>query len=80
MKIELVPQVGLPGLPGSRIEIEGDVLVYDGVRYDLSPVPEGGEAIADEGPFVGPITRRDGIICAKVIERVASKLTPGQAA
>jgi hypothetical protein len=43
--------------------VVGDVLTVDGVVYDLSSVPEGGEARpSGDHPFSGPITRTDGLL------------------
>lgn len=66
MKLILSPMRGLPGQAETTLSVAGDVLTVDGVDYDLSPVPEGGEAVADEGPFVGPIRRQGGVIEATV--------------
>ena len=66
MKLTLSPMRGLPGQAETTLSVAGDVLTVDGVDYDLSPVPEGGEATADEGPFVGPIRRVAGQIEATV--------------
>jgi hypothetical protein len=43
--------------------IAGQVLQYRGQSYDFSPLPEGGE-IEVGSPFVGAVTRKDGVICA----------------
>ncbi|MGD9861695.1 MAG: hypothetical protein AB7S99_00635 [Pseudodonghicola sp.] len=64
MKITL-SLFAMPGHPEAQISIAGDAITVDGVTYDLSSVPEGGEASPDgEHPFVGTITRSDGeIVC-----------------
>ena len=62
MKLTLSPQVGLPGAPETTISVSGDIITIDGTPYDLSPVPEGGEATAEDSPFVGKITRQDGTL------------------
>ena len=64
MKLTLSPQVGLPGQPETEITVSGDTLTVDGTPYDLSAVPEGGEATpqGDDHPFTGKITRVDGVI------------------
>ena len=43
--------------------VTGDVITYRGTSYDFSPLPEGGE-IEVGSPFVGAVTRKDGVICA----------------
>jgi hypothetical protein len=70
MILTLIPQWG-------RLEtvlsVDGDVLTRDGVVYDLSDVPEGGEgwpplpAPGEDLIFVGPIRRIDGVIHATMI-------------
>ena len=67
MHITLSPQVGLPGQPETTIHVAGDTITIDGTPYDLSPVPEGGEATAEDSPFVGKITRVEGAIHATVL-------------
>ena len=63
MKIQLHPIAALPGQPGDTISVSGDVLTHNGETFDLSPIEEGGEANpTGEHPFVGPITRQDGVI------------------
>lgn len=67
MRLTLSPQAGLPGQPETAISVSGDTITVDGEPYDLSAVPNGGEATPQgEGhPFVGRITRQDGVIhCA----------------
>lgn len=67
MHLSLSPIRGLPGQPETSIAVTGDVLTYDGVAYDLSPVPEGGQATPDgEHPFIGPIRRIGGVIHATI--------------
>lgn len=67
MKLTLSPQAGLPGQPETELSVAGDVLTVDGVAFDLSTVPEGGEAMPDgDHPFIGPITRQGGVIHATV--------------
>ena len=41
----------------------GEVITYRGTSYDFSPLPEGGE-IEVGSPFVGAVTRKDGVIHA----------------
>jgi hypothetical protein len=64
MKISLSPVRGLPGQPETEISVSGDTVTVDGTPYDLSAVPEGGEALprGHDHPFNGPITRQDGVI------------------
>lgn len=66
MHLTLSPSRGLPGQPETALFVAGDVLTCDGVAYDLSAVPDGGEATAhgDEHPFIGAITRQAGAIHA----------------
>jgi hypothetical protein len=55
MHLTLSPTRRLPGRPETTLHVAGDVLTVDGVVYDLSSVPEGGEArvpSAHTGPFV----------------------------
>ena len=66
MKLALSPQVGLPGQPETKLHVAGDVLTIDGTPYDLSPVPEGGEATAEDSPITGKITREGGTLHATV--------------
>ncbi|SHF67709.1 hypothetical protein SAMN05444339_11043 [Loktanella atrilutea] len=68
MKLTLSPILGLPGMPETIASIDGDVLTIDGTAYDLSAVPEGGEATpTGEHPFVGSIIRTDGEIIATIM-------------
>ena len=42
----------------TTVSISGLVLTVDGIDYDLSVIPEGGQAEAEEGsPFIGIVTR-----------------------
>ena len=43
--------------------VMADVITYRGQSYDFNPLPEGGE-IEVGSPFVGAITRKDGVIQA----------------
>ena len=55
MKITLSP---IASVRTTEVSVSGDSIVIDGVQYDLSHIPEGGQADAAEGgPFVGVITR-----------------------
>lgn len=69
MNLILSPIRGLPGQPETVLSVAGDVLTCDGVAYDLSPVPEGGRGVPDAAgghPFLGPILRSGGTLCATV--------------
>lgn len=71
MHLTLTPQYGLPGQPEMTLEVAGDTIAIDGIPYDLSAVPEGGEGWPEgETPFVGPIRRIDGVIHATVVARL----------
>jgi len=42
----------------TTVSLSGMVLTIDGVEYDLSIIPEGGQAEASEdSPFIGTVTR-----------------------
>ena len=42
----------------TKVSVDGLIVTVDGVDYDLSIIPEGGQAEADErGPFIGIVTR-----------------------
>ena len=64
MKITLHARAGLPGQPETTISVSGDTITVDGTPYDLSAVPEGGQATpqGEDHPFTGKITRVDGVI------------------
>ena len=70
MRLTLIP---MWGRPLSTLSVAGDVVTRDGVEYDLSAVPEGGEGIpvqpgpGEEHIFIGPITREGGVIRAALI-------------
>ena len=68
MKLTLSPVAGLPGANETLASVAGDVLTVDGIAYDLSSVPEGGEATPEgtDHPFVGTITRQAGEIVAAI--------------
>ena len=68
MKLIFSPIMGLPGAPETVASVAGDVLTVDGIEYDLSAVPEGGEAIPEgDHPFLGSITRNGGEIIAMLV-------------
>ena len=64
MKLTLSPMRGLPGQPETKISVLGDTITINGTPFDLSSVPEGGEATpqGEDHPFVGKITRESGTI------------------
>ena len=78
MKITLSPQVGLPDQTETTIHVAGDIITIDGTPYDLSPVPEGGEATAEDSPFVGKITRINGVINCTVLAQLDSTAADDQ--
>lgn len=68
MNLTLTPQMGLPGQLETLISVAGDTITVDGMPFDLSSVPEGGEGWPEgEHPFVGPITRQSDVIHATMI-------------
>ena len=78
MKLTLSPQFGLPDQPETTIHVAGDIITIDGTPYDLSPVPEGGEATADDSPFTGKITRTNGVINCTVLVQLGSTAADDQ--
>ena len=80
MKIQLHAIAGLPGAAETEITVDGDIVTYDGTDYDLSAVPEGGEAWPEgESPFVGVITRKGGeIACGLLFSYDAATAMPHQ--
>ena len=78
MKLKLSPIAGLPGAPETTISVSGDTIAIDGTPYDLSPVPEGGEATADDSPFIGKITRVNGVIHCTVLVRLGDTAADDQ--
>lgn len=68
MRLQLIWAWAADGQPETTLSVAGDELTHDGVAYDLSAVPEGGEGIpAGQHPFAGPIRRIGGVIHASVI-------------
>jgi hypothetical protein len=68
MILKLHLTAGLPGDAETEASVAGDVLTVDGADYDLSAVPEGGEAMPQGlHPFVGPIIRFAGEISAALV-------------
>ena len=78
MKLTLSPIAGLPGAPETTIHVAGETITIDGTPYDLSPVPEGGEATADDSPFVGKITRTNGVIHCTITARLGDTAASDQ--
>jgi hypothetical protein len=67
MKITTSPQSGFPSVPETTASVAGDVVTVNGIAYDMSAVPEGGEATpTGEHPFIGTITRTGGEISASI--------------
>jgi hypothetical protein len=68
MHLTLSPVRGLPGQAETTLAVAGDVLTADGIAFDLSSVPEGGQALpqGEDHPFIGPITRDGGTIRARL--------------
>ena len=58
MKIKLSP---IASNAKTTIEVQGDTLIYNGVSYDFSVIPEGAEVEA-EAPAVGIIKRVNGVM------------------
>lgn len=57
MKVTLSP-IAAVNVPKMQIIINGLIVTINGQEYDLSPIPEGGQAEASEdSPFTGVITR-----------------------
>ena len=78
MHLTLTPQRGLPDQAETTIHVTGDTITIDGTPYDLSPVPEGGEATAEDSPFVGKITRQNGVIHCTVLVRLGDTAADNQ--
>ena len=78
MKLTLSPQAGLPGQAEMTIHVACDIITVDGTPYDLSPVPEGGEATAEDSPFRGKITRVNGVINCTVLVRLGDTAADDQ--
>lgn len=79
MHLTLTPQAGLPGQPETTIQVRGDVLTVDGTAYDLSDVPKGGEGWPEgDHPFVGPVTRKGGVLAATIVVRLGETAASDQ--
>lgn len=80
MIITMSPIAWFPGQPETTLTIAGDVITVDGIDYDLSAVPEGGEAMPEgDHPFIGAIRREAGVIhCAIPCRYDADTAAPNQ--
>jgi len=78
MKLTLSPQLGLPDQHETTMHVAGDIITIDGTPYDLSPVPEGGEATAEDSPFIGKIARVNGVIHCTVLVRLGDTASDDQ--
>lgn len=79
MHLTLSPQHGLPDQPEMTIHIAGDMITIDGIDFNLSAVPEGGEGWPEEeSPFIAPITRQGGVLNVTVIARLDNSAAPDQ--
>lgn len=79
MQITLSPVRGLPGVPETSLVVAGNILTVDGIAYDLSLTPEGGEALMDlDTPFIGPITREAGEVRCTVRVLLGDTAAPTQ--
>ena len=81
MHLILSPLRGLPGQPETLLSVAGDVLTCDGIAYDLSAVPEGGEGWPEgDHPFIGALRREGGVIHATVRVTLGATADPMQPA
>jgi len=72
---------GLPGEAETLLSVSKDRLTVDGTLYDLSAVPDGGQATAEGTDlFAGPIRRIDGVIHAALRVRLGPDAAPDQPA
>jgi hypothetical protein len=78
MHLTLTPQMGLPGQPEMTIRVVGDTITLDGVAYDLSAVPEGGEGEWPDSPITGNIRREGGTLHVTVIARLGDTAASDQ--
>ena len=58
MKIQLTP---IASDKTSEINIKGEIIIYDGIPYDMGAIPDGAEVQA-ESPAIGTIKRIDEVI------------------
>jgi len=69
MKLTLLPQRGLPGQLETEISVLGDVLIFGIEVYDFSSIPEGGTFSPEVFPFIGDVSRKEGVIeCTFVVQ------------
>lgn len=74
MRLEIHLIAAAPGASETTAFVAGEILTVDGTAYDLSAVPEGGQAVAQGAhPFTGPITRENGVIHAALVWRYDSR-------
>ncbi|MGR3498189.1 MAG: hypothetical protein ACU0E9_04745 [Limimaricola soesokkakensis] len=68
MKLTLSPRAAIPGEVETIAFVSGDILTVNGVPYDLSAIPDGGEGMPEgnDHPFSGVITRKAGVIHAMI--------------
>jgi len=65
----------------TALSVAGDVLTVDGTAFNLSAIPEGGQATATGAhPFTGPIRREGGVIHAPVRVWLGDDAEPNQPA
>lgn len=69
MKIILSP---IASNKTTTVSISGLIITVDGTEYDLSVIPEGGQAEAsDESPFIGTVTREQATVRYEYDSRLA---------
>lgn len=80
MNLQLIPGIACMGETETTLHVSGDTLIHNGVSWDLSTIPEGGEGEFDEGesPFQGAITRQNGVINATVRVVLDRNVAPNQ--
>lgn len=78
MNITFSPIHGLQDWPMTIVSVAGEVITIDGVDYDTSVIPEGGEGILEDSPFIGPVKRIDGVIHCKILLILGSTAHPYQ--
>lgn len=63
MKLIISLQAMAPDGAATTASVDGDVLTYNGEKYDLSAIPNGGMGVVNEGgPFSGNIERINGVL------------------
>lgn len=73
MQIIIHPCAALPGEQDDIVTVSGDTITINDFPYDLSAVPDGGEATAEgDHPFAGLIRREDGELIVPLIVRYDS--------